>query len=127
MGWLIFLGIVATWAYGFKFFYGVAFRNSYLSWERERKLDAKRYPSLYRWPPSLEDYEKHRDMANLDALFLGIFWPVTWVYFVGRNLVTMKTEPNTPQYVKLKQEKELEDLRKLAREHGLKLPEVLDS
>ena len=126
LGWLIFIGCVGIYIYGLKFFHALAFKRHFIKWEKQRALDARRYPSLYEPVPSLSEYDSEKDYANIDAVFLGIFWPITWMYFLFTSMITLKAEPDTPQYNKLKQEKELRELRKLAREHGLSLPEALD-
>lgn len=125
MGWLIFLGIVVAYTVGWNFFYKVAYKNYYVLWEKDWKRKAAAYPYLYGRKVTLKDYESDAGDARMISGMLATFWPLSMFYFAFKNVVNLDVEPNTSNYNRLKQEKEIKELKALAKEHGLKLPENL--
>ena len=122
IGWLIFFGIIAVYLAGFRWRYKVAIRDYFLDWERRYN----RYSIYEDRKPKLSEYQNEMGDANFEAIMLSAFWFVTWVGPFGKNILLKNIEPDTPMYREIKNERELKELRKLAREHGLALPEALD-
>lgn len=123
LGWLIFFGIVGVYLAGFRWRYKVAIRDYFLDWEKRYN----RYSIYNDYKPKLSDYQREMGEANFEAIMLAIFWFATWVGPFGRKVLLKNVTPDTPRYRELKREQELRELRKLAREHGLALPDALDN
>lgn len=122
IGWLIFFGIIGTYLVGFRWRYKVAMRDYFLDWEKRYN----RHNIYEDYRPSLSDYQRVMEDANFESIMLAAFWFVSWVGPFGQKVLLKNITPDTPMYRELKQEHELKELRKLAREHGLALPEGLD-
>lgn len=120
-GWLVFFGVVAVYLAGFRWRYRIAIRDYFLDWEKRYN----RYSIYEDSKPRLSDYQREMNDANFEAIMLAVFWFATWVGPFGRRFLLRNVTPDTPMYRELKQKQELKELRKLAREHGLVLPEEL--
>lgn len=110
IGWLIFIVYIAGVFWSVPRFA----RRMLESMERD-------FPNLLR---SEEDYRKESTSLVLYAIFPGIFWPGWWACLGIWNLVDGKALVETDRYKLMRQRRELEELRYLAREHNLPLPEI---
>lgn len=112
-GLLIFVGYLVGMAFSVKYFA----RKMLEGIERE-------YPRLL---ASEEDYRKESIECTLFATLAAVVWPVAISgYFIYRKFITKIGVIETERYRRMKAEEELAEMRQLAREHNLPMPEDLD-
>jgi hypothetical protein len=103
---------------------GIAFSVKYFARKMIESVE-REYPGLLL---SEKDYRKESIDCTLFAILPAIIWPVAiFGYFIYRKLVTNKGVIETERYRRVKAERELAEMRQLAREHNLPMPEAIDS
>lgn len=111
MGWLIFLAYIAGFIWSAKSFAKMMLE----SMERE-------FPRLL---ADENDYRKESVELFALALLPSIIWPIAWVgVFVWKVLLSRKGIIETDRYKRMKAERELAELRELARKHNLPMPSI---